>query len=128
MNIFMARLSNKNYGGYFNFYGYQEIVNKLFIFKNQAIDYKILNIHKLYSEIVKGNIEINTTFLNEFKDTLIICDEIHNIYNSAKINNYGLAILYILLNNKNTKLVGISATPLNKNPREIVDLINILSI
>ena len=125
---YLARLSNKNYGGYFNFYGYQEIVNKLFIFKNQAIDYKILNINKLYSEIVKGNIEINTTFLNEFKDTLIICDEIHNIYNSAKINNYGLAILYILLNNKNTKLVGLSATPLNNNPREIVDLINILSI
>ena len=125
---YLARLSNKNYGGYFNFHGYQEIVNKLFIFKNESVDYKILNIHKLYDEIVKGNIEINYEFLNEFKDTLIICDEIHNIYNSAKINNYGLAILYILLNNKNTKMVGLSATPLNNNPREIVDLINILSI
>ena len=125
---FITRLSNKNYGGYFNFYGYQEIVNKLFTFKNKTIDYKILNIQKLHEEIVKGNIEVNIDFLNEFKDTLIICDEIHNIYNSAQINNYGLAILYIILHNKNTKLVGLSATPLNNNPREIIDLINILSI
>jgi superfamily II DNA or RNA helicase len=125
---YITRLSNKNYGGYFNFHGYQEIVNKLFIFKKENIDYKSLDIIKLNEEIVKNNIEINYNFLNEFKDTLIICDEIHNIYNSAQINNYGLAILYILLHNKNTKLVGLSATPLNNNPREIVDLINILSI
>ena len=125
---YITRLSNKNYGGYFNFHGYQEIVNKLFIFKKENIDYKTLTIKKLNEEIVKNNIEVNHNFLNEFKDTLIICDEIHNIYNSAHINNYGLAILYILLHNKNTKLVGLSATPLNNNPREIIDLINILSI
>jgi len=125
---YIIRLTNKNYGGYFNFYGYQEIVNKLFIFKKQNIDYKTLSIKTLNEEIVKNNIEVNHTFLNEFKDTLIICDEIHNIYNSAHINNYGLAILYILLQNKKTKLVGLSATPLNNNPREIIDLINILSI
>lgn len=125
---YITRLSNKNYGGYFNFYGYQEIVNKLFVFKKQNIDFKTLTIKRLHDEIVRENIIVNYEFLNEFKDTLIICDEIHNIYNSAHINNYGLAILYILLNNKNTKLVGLSATPLNNNPREIIDLINILSI
>jgi DNA polymerase III delta prime subunit len=125
---YITRLSNKNYGGYFNFYGYQEIVNKLFVFKKQNIDFKTLTVKRLHDEIVRENIIVNYEFLNEFKDTLIICDEIHNIYNSAQINNYGLAILYILLNNKNTKLVGLSATPLNNNPREIIDLINILSI
>lgn len=96
------------------FYGYQELFNMLFI-------------GDAASRVV------NEDTLNLFKKCFIICDEIHNVYNSIETNNYGEAIKYILdwhldlqLSNKFLKILFMSATPINNNPTEIVDVLNLV--
>ncbi len=82
----------------------------------------------LLKSIDDGYITINLPFLELFKDSFIICDEIHNVYNSQTLNNYGNALKYILYYYKNTnlKLLLLSATPINNKPTEVIDLLNIL--
>lgn len=86
------------------FFGYQELHN--FIFKNE---------------------KLNNNSMKLFDRCFIICDEIHNVYNSVETNNYGLAIKHIF-NHKSVfmKAILMSATPINNKPSEIVDLINLI--
>ena len=53
----------------------------------------------------------------------MVCDEIHNVYNSVKKNNWGIAIQYIIDNIPSLKCIYMSATPINNNPSEIVDVL-----
>ena len=125
-----SRLSDRKYNGFYKFYGYRELYNKLFIKKADIdidIDGEEINIHIMLKYIKEGKIDINHELLESFKNSLLICDEIHNTYNSDEINNYGLCILYITYFTKNIKSIYMTATPLNNNAREIIDLMNLLS-
>lgn len=128
-NIY-SRLSDRKYNGFYKFYGYQELYNKLFIKKTGFdinIDDNETNIHTLLQYIKDGEININHELLESFENSLLICDEVHNTYNSDEINNYGQCILYITYFIKNIKTMFMTATPLNNNAREIIDLMNLLS-
>ncbi len=113
------RLSNRKGNGYFKFYGYKEFANKLFMLQDAD-----LSEQNILQKIKSGN--INTALLKSFKNSLIICDEIHNTYNSAEKNNWGLAIQYVLDNIPSARAVLLSATPINNSATEIVDLLNLL--
>lgn len=127
------RLSNKDMGGYFKFYGYKELMNKLLdTTKLNKENKSITNMNndEIKKNINNGMITINKDFLKIFKKSLIICDEIHNVYNSYNQNNWGLAIELILDYYSHDNLIRaifLSATPLNNNPREIISVINLLS-
>jgi hypothetical protein len=128
--------------GYFKFYGYKELSNNLFlptmkgkingfvmkdIFKTSIIKRdKFLEV--LNQEIKNGNIEINDNLLNSMKNSLLIADEIHNLYNIETENNYGIALQYILdiLGKDAPYSVLMSATPMSGSATEIIDLFNIL--
>ena len=127
-NSIKKRITNKINGGFFNFYGYGELFNKLIVFnddslkliqqnllknKNTIMDKTDLNFDILLESIDKKYININTDFLNTFENSFIICDEIHNAYNSKSLNNYGNALKIIMYYHKNTgiKLLLLSATP-----------------
>jgi len=170
---------DKRKGGFFKFYGYQMLVNRLFISDDidltdieavaKVVDKKskdsvktskknskgsnpppltaddieefeiadnfgveessetqsnlLIAISKLIEE---GRIQINQAFLEQFKDGLLICDEIHNVYNSAQKNNWGVAIQYLLDYHKNLRALFLSATPINNSPTEIIDVLNLL--
>ncbi len=134
------RITDKSTGGYYKFYGYREFVNSLFIITDKGISNKISyqdifildendNETILDEYIEKKYIRINTDLINSLKNGLIICDEIHNVYNSLESNNYGLAIKYILdiLKDEAPRAVFMSATPVTGNASEIIDLLNLLN-
>ncbi len=130
---YSTRLKSRKGNGYFEFIGYKELVNKLII-KNQ-LDVKIqLNNIKSEKElnylINQDLIKLNTEFLDQFHKSLIICDEIHNVYNSLNTNNWGMA-LNIIFNyykhKKSLRVLFLSATPINNNPIEILSLLKLLN-
>lgn len=131
------RTSDKNRGGYFKFYGYGEFANKLFKLtkkgKDDNIEISAICVKGNTEDIIdgaikKGQIELNMDLLEDLKESLMICDEIHNTYNMSQANDYGIAIQYVLdyLKDKAPRVLLMTATPLTGSATEIVDLLNIL--
>lgn len=139
MTQLKRRITDK---GYQKFYGYKELATKLFMRTDKAIierfDWKDLFatsiikkdlfVDNLNKEIKNGNIKINTTLLDNMKNSLLIADEIHNLYNVQTENNYGVALQYILdsLGQNAPYTVLMSATPMTGSASEIIDLLNLL--
>ena len=104
---YTIRLKSKKGNGYFEFIGYKELVNRIII-KNQ-LEYNV-QVHNIRNEkelkylIDQEIIKLNYDFLDKFNKSLIICDEIHNVYNSLETNNWGLCLNIILDYYKNIYL------------------------
>ena len=120
------RFNNREGNGFFQFKGYKKLVNELFIIKDSKIILSDLNEDDVFKHIEDGKIILNEPLLKQFKNSLVICDEIHNTYNSKDKNNWGIALQYILNYHPSIRSVFLSATPINNNPTEIVDLLNLL--
>ena len=120
------RFNNREGNGFFQFKGYKKLVNELFIIKEKDLNLSNLNEDEIFKAINNKKIILNETLLNQFKNSLVICDEIHNTYNSQDKNNWGVALQYILNYHPSIRSVFLSATPINNNPTEIVDLLNLL--
>jgi hypothetical protein len=129
------RITNKAKGGHFKFYGYDEFVNRLFQsdtinlieLENEAIKSEKSLVDIVRAHISRGEIRVNKTLVDLFENSLIICDEIHNTYNSVTKNNRGVAIQYILDSVRTVRFVSLSATPINNSPSELVEWLNYLS-
>lgn len=117
------RLSNRKNRGFFKFMGYKTFSNRLFITSKNISGMREDDIREL---IESGDIKLNMPLLDSFKNSLIICDEIHNIYNSLYKNNWGVAIQLVLDMVPTVRAVFLSATPINNSPTESVDIINLL--
>ncbi|MCA9329946.1 hypothetical protein KDA11_04825, partial [Candidatus Saccharibacteria bacterium] len=114
-------LSQKSMGGYYKFYGYQELINTVF---NLPKNYDLRNLRK---DIKSGAVQVNKTILESFRNSLIICDEIHITYNTYEMNNYGVAIQYILDEmGDDVAALFLTATVCNNSPSEIIDLANLM--
>jgi hypothetical protein len=143
------RLTNKQVGGFFKFYGYKEFFNRLFIFSENTIDKSKMDEDEIMEGLKEGWITLNFDLIKALSNSLVICDEIHNVYNSVEINNYGIALQMILdlydsvdvvmertipidaeivkiLKNSYIKFVAMSATPINNSSTELIDLLNLL--
>jgi hypothetical protein len=124
------RLTDKSTGGYYKFFGYREFFNQLFVLTSLGIinDINTESIADINEYINLGYIKVNEEILNSLKNSLIICDEIHNVYNSLEPNNYGTAIQYVLdiLKEEAPRAVFMSATPFTGNASEVIDLLNLL--
>jgi hypothetical protein len=120
------RFTNRKGYGFFKFIGYKAFVNRIFKIVDETINFNSLSEEEIRNHIKTGTIEINKELLDKFRNSLIICDEIHNVYNSLDKNNWGVAIQYVLDNCSTTRAIFMSATPLNNNPTEIIDLLNLL--
>lgn len=138
------RVTNKSKDGFYKFYGYQKFVNMLFLsnevslvdlekmatarLRNAKPGEHVQTLEELVAEhVAAGKIQINQQLLDQFRGSLIICDEFHNTYNMNMKNNYGVAIQYVLdYHADNITAVMLSATPVNNSPTEIVEVINYL--
>lgn len=120
------RFSNRKRNGFFKFYGYREFVNRIFLPRDPDININNMTEEEVLLSLKKNKIKFNEELLESFKNSLIICDEIHNVYNSIDKNNWGIAIQSVLDNIPTVRAVYLSATPLNNSPTEIVDLLNLL--
>jgi hypothetical protein len=134
-NHIKRRVSNKVLGGFYKFYGYQEFVNRLFTSETvKLIDLETEAKNSgrtledlIYSAIERGDIQVNKELLDSFRGgSILICDELHNTYNTNMKNNYGVAIQFILDSVPDVKFVGMSATPINNSPTEVAEVINYL--
>ncbi len=111
-SMLKKRLSRKDRRGFFKFYGYKELFNKLFIFDTDSAhkmtsdpdimaldssDKSVLLENQLIIAIRKRYILLNLDLIDRMANSVIICDEIHNVYNSQEMNNYGVALRIILL-------------------------------
>jgi superfamily II DNA or RNA helicase len=118
------KMTDKSLGGFYKFYGYKEFANKLFMVDK---DIDKLSKAELIEKLSSGEINLNKDILDMFdKNSIMICDEVHNIYNSKEPNNWGVAIQTILNLYTNIRAIFMSATPHNNSPEEIVDLMNLL--
>lgn len=118
------KMTDKKLGGFYKFYGYKEFANKLFMVDK---DIDKLSKSELIEKLSSGEINLNKDILNLFdNNSIMICDEVHNIYNSKEPNNWGVAIQTILNLYTKIRAIFMSATPHNNSPEEIVDLMNLL--
>jgi hypothetical protein len=119
------RFTNRKGNGFFRFYGYREFVNHILEVPPE-IDLAEHSEAEIYSMIKEEKITINMELLHQFKNSLIVCDEIHNTYNSLEKNNWGIAIQTVLDNEKTCRALFMSATLINNSPSESIDILNLL--
>jgi superfamily II DNA or RNA helicase len=118
------RITDIGNGGMYNFYGYRELFNDLFTNNVWPSDLATHNIFEYYKS---GQVSVNNILLKKFKFGLMIIDEVHVAYNSDFMNNYGLALQFILdYYGRNIYLILLTATIINNNKREIVDICNLM--
>lgn len=141
-NMLRRRIITDQKLGMFMFMGYQKFAYELIhittkgivagITLNYVYDDDDTFLSKINTLLEKKYIVVNHDLLDKMRDSLFVCDEIHNIYNTKSKNNRGIAIKYALDVIENTtpqntpKCLFLSATPLSGSPTEVVDLINIL--
>lgn len=119
------RIISRKGNGFFKFYGYKQLINRLFILSSDATLSDMTH-DEIRKAIQEGEISYNMEILEQFKNSLMICDEIHNTYNSLILNNWGFGLQVILDYHPSLRSVFMSATPINNSPTEIVDLLNLL--
>jgi hypothetical protein len=120
------RLSDRTWGGVFQFFGYREFANALF----QGYSARdVIDPDELRSQIKRGRISINAELFEAFRRGFIVVDEIQNIYNIRESNSYGAAIRYVLdeLAAEAPRAIFMSATPLTGSVKEVVDVIQLLN-
>ena len=128
-NRYGKRFKNKLTNGFYRFFGYKELFNRLLIISNKNINIEAISEATVLNHIKSGNIKINLQLLAIFKNSLIICDEIHNVWNSYNFNNWGIALQIIFdyySRQNNIRVLLLTATPLTNSPLEIISLINLL--
>ncbi len=118
------KLNNKLKKNYI-MYGYQGLFNNLFTYEEGSIN--DLKKSTLIEYISNGKIKVNKNLLDQFKNSFLICDEVHNLYNMLEPNNWAIAIMFILDYYPEIKVLFLSATPLKHSSKEIVYLINLLN-
>ena len=137
------RITDRSRGGYFQFYGYKEFANRLFVVTRTGLE-RGFDVQTLYSRasrdneggfgeqlarsVKRGEVLVNEDLLDELRGGLLVADEIHNVYNILETNNYGIAIQYALdvLGAEAPRAVYMSATPMTGSAAEVVDLLNLL--
>ena len=123
-NRIKKRITSRRGNGFFRFIGYKALVNRLFGGDGELLS--TLSEDEVRARVKDGRLVCNAAFLDSFKNSLVVCDEIHNVYNSLQKNNWGVAIQIVLDHHPTVKAVFMSATPINNNPTEIIDLMNLL--
>ena len=140
------KITDRSRGGLFKFYGYKEFANKLFAITQygEKIHFKVQSLYektsrefggdisafheKVDDAVRNGFIKIDRTLINELRGGFMICDEIHNVYNIMRKNNYGIAIQYALdiLGESAPRTLYMSATPMKGSAKEFIDILNLL--
>ena len=123
-NKIARRIVDPNYEGFFVFYGYRKWFLHLFTTDDLPEEITPENVFRAYKD---GKVKCNQKLLDSFKNSLIICDEIHMTYNTLEANTYCIALQMLLdYHGDNITAIFLSATPVNNQRREIIDLANLM--
>lgn len=124
----MLRLSRgSNNGARLYFIGYKMLSSKIFIKLTKQADLdSIKSKEDIQYMIDKKWIKLNSDFIQQATYSFIVCDEVHNLYNSSQMNSWGVCLKY-LIDEAPAKVLFLSATPVNNRPEKVVSVINLLS-
>jgi superfamily II DNA or RNA helicase len=115
----LIRKINKMY----EFMTYGTFVNKVLGMKEFKKD--TMGMSTKHQERTESGVGVRKkTSLNSLNNTVIIIDEVHNVTN----NDIYIALEKILKNSYNYRLVLLTATPMYDNPKEIVEITNLLNM
>lgn len=120
------RLTSRKENGYFKFFGYKAFVNRIFMLQDFKRNINDMSEEEIKKSLKDGSLKWNKPLLDSFRNSIIICDEIHNVYNSLEKNNWGVALQMVLDYDPTIKAVYMSATPINNSPTEVIDLGNLM--
>ena len=111
----------------FEFYGYQALFNVCF--PDMENKHFVQDATVLVNEFNKGILKIDENILSNFKNSIVIIDEMQKLYSSQGLNSYGFNIGALIKQTKkyNTKFVFLTGTMLNLSLYEVVDVMNILN-
>jgi superfamily II DNA or RNA helicase len=120
--LFLNKI-NRKINKQYNFITYGTFVNQILGAKDYEKDDKGENLKQKVN--AKGErVRKTPTRQLDFNNTVIIIDEVHNITN----NDVYIALKKILEKSYNYRLVLLTATPMYDNPKEIVEITNILNM
>ncbi len=149
-NKFQRRLIKREVKGIYQFYGYRQFANRIINMDDLQIMISKQNINKdevdlmdvdssaIKKWIESGDVRINTNFIRSLARSLVICDEVHNLYKNEYLNTYGLAIQIVFdyffktllpndLNYGAIRSLLLSATPLTSTALEIIPITTLLT-
>jgi hypothetical protein len=146
---YQRRLLKREYKGIYKFYGYRQLTSRVINFNDvKAMMTKNNHINDMNSTefdpflvkkwIESGDVRIDTDFIRGFARSLIICDEIHNVYTGSVMNTYGIAIQIVFdyffktlkpndADYGSIRSLLLSATPLTTSAAEIIPVITLLT-
>lgn len=109
------------------FCGYQSFFNLLF--PTVKTDSYGQNTDSLIAELMEGNIAVSSDFLDSYRDSVIIIDEMQRLYSIDGLNSFGVAVMALskLAKKYNIKIIFLTGTMINSSVRELVDIMNIMS-
>lgn len=128
------RMVDRLRGGFWRFFGYQELVNKMFMTLK-------VNLFDLAEEAdragepvsaavaraeARGELRVNAGFLRSFAENFVIFDEVHHAYNSHHPNNWGVACRLMLELAGVARAMFLTATPAQARASEFVELANMI--
>ncbi len=145
--LYNRRLVKREVKGIYQFYGYRQFASRIIntddlndmirkTKKTEDTDFVDIDAKLIQKWISDGSVRINLSFIKSISHSLIICDEVHNLYKSESLNTYGLAIEVVFnyfYNDPKSPDYGcarallLSATPLTTSAAEIIPIVNLLS-
>lgn len=130
------RVTNRARGGYFRFYGYQELVNRVFGVSSEAASEVVADAYdpdpaqfraNVAAAGAAGRLRLNTRLLADAAGSLFIVDECHNLYNTKRMNSWGATLAYVLDGVADARAIFMSATPATNAASEYIDMVNLLT-
>jgi len=120
--LFLNKI-NRKINKQYNFITYGTFVNQILGAKDYEKNFKGENLKQKVNEKGEKIRKVPSRQL-DFNNTVIIIDEVHNITN----NDVYIALKKVLEKSYNYRLVLLTATPIYDNPKEIIEITNILNM
>lgn len=116
--------TSKEISKYYRFITYGSFVNRVLGAKQYEKDMFGATTGTVKKRDGKEVRSVSKDAITDFNNTVIIIDEVHNITNTDTYT----ALMKVISNSYNVRLVLLTATPLFDNPKEIFELTNLLSM
>jgi hypothetical protein len=124
--LLKRKLTHPKFGGIFKFIGYKQLSTSIFSSESNVND---MSEEEIRIGLTSGSVKWNRALIDSMKNSFVICDEFHRMYNTLEKNNWGVAMQSILdYHKENIKAMFLSATPLNNSPDEITSVLNFINL
>lgn len=108
------------------FYGYQALFISLFPY---YYEHKTQDVEILLHDYNSGKLQVQQSFVEKLRDTIMVVDEMQNLYSKQGLNTYGFTLAYLarIAKEINLKIVLMTGTVFNSSLKEISCVLNLIS-